>query len=197
MLKAFQRRLAGRSAHRALVRADANAGWPLADGAVRVIFSSRAMHLLEYERVAPEVFRTASYAGATLILGRVEREPGSVRERMAQMMTELLSGRGFEGRRGERRSRKLVEACTRGGAEIVEPVSVAKWNVSASPRQSLDSWRRVGGLGGIPVPDTTRSEILRELEDWAEGTFGGLDRVFESEETYVLSSVRMPAGHEA
>ena len=59
-----------------LLRADANRSWPLTAGAARVIFSSRALHLLEHEHVADEVFRVGQPAGATLIIGRVERPQG-------------------------------------------------------------------------------------------------------------------------
>ena len=174
-----------------LIQADANASWPLADGVARVIFSSRAVHLLRQEHVAHEVFRLASSDGATLVLGRVEREPDSVRARMAREMNERLRGHGFVGRRGERHNRKLFELCCDRGAVELEPVAVAQWRTSASPRQSLDSWHSLDGLGGIPVPPPTRTEILRELEGWAEEEFGGLDQEFESRETYVLKSLRV------
>lgn len=187
MLKEFSRRC-----DCDLIQADANASWPLADGVARVIFSSRAVHLLSQEHVAHEVFRVASSTGATLILGRVEREPESVRARMAKEMNERLRQHGFAGRRGERQNRKLFELCSARGAVTLEPVAVAQWRVSASPRQSLDSWHGLAGLGGIPVPAPTRAEILRELESWAEEVFGGLDQEFESEETYVLKSLRVP-----
>ena len=191
MLREFQRRLGSRRSP-PLIQADANATWPFADGAAGVIFSSRAMHLLEHEHVAAEVFRLASPAGATLILGRVERTPGSVKERMAQEMNERLRRRGLKGRRGERRNRKLFELCERLGAELLEPVPVATWKTAASPRQSLDSWRSLTGLGGLPVSAETRAEVLRELEVWAAEAFGGLEREFEFEETYVLSPLRVP-----
>ncbi|HEX7335422.1 MAG TPA: class I SAM-dependent methyltransferase [Pyrinomonadaceae bacterium] len=180
-----------------LIQADANASWPLREGVARVIFSSRAMHLLQQEHVADEVFRVASSTGATLVLGRVERDPESVRTRMAQEMNERLRRHGFAGRRGERHNRKLFELCCSRGAVALEPVAVAHWRVSASPRQSLDSWHALSGLGGIAVPAPTRAEILRELEDWAEQEFGGLDHEFESEETYVLKSLRVPSNHGA
>ena len=175
-----------------LIQADANASWPLADGVARVIFSSRAVHLLQQEHVAHEVFRVASSSDATLILGRVERKPESVRARMAKEMNERLRQHGFAGRRGERQNRKLFELCCGRGAVELEPVSVAQWRIVASPRQSLDSWHGLAGLGGVPVPAPTRAEILRELEGWAEEVFGGLDQEFESEETYVLKSLRVP-----
>ncbi|HKP82434.1 MAG TPA: class I SAM-dependent methyltransferase [Pyrinomonadaceae bacterium] len=190
MLKECSRRLD-------LIQADANASWPLADGVARVIFSSRAVHLLRQEHVAHEVFRLASSTEATLVLGRVERAPESVRARMAKEMNERLRGHGFVGRRGERHNRKLFELCCDRGAVELEPVAVAQWRTSASPRQSLDSWHSLDGLGGVPVPAPIRAEILRELEGWAEEEFGGLDQEFESEETYVLKSLRVPSNHGA
>ena len=175
-----------------LIQADANASWPLADGVARAIFSSRAVHLLRQEHIALEIFRVASSSGATLILGRVERKPESIRARMAKEMIERLRRHGFVGRQGERQNRRLFEMCCRRGALALKPVAVAQWRIFASPRQSLDSWRCLTGLGGIPVPAPTRAEILRELEGWAEEVFGGLDLEFESEETYVLTSLRVP-----
>lgn len=192
MLKEFSRRLESDFVSRLLLQADANGRWPLADGVARVIFSSRAMHLLNQEHVAREIFRVASSAGATLILGRVEREPNSVRARMSKEMNERLREHGFVGRRGERQNRRLFELCTRPGAIALEPLAVARWRTLASPRQSVESWRSHAGLGGIPVPARTRAAILQELEAWAEEVFGGLDREFESEETYVLKSLRLP-----
>jgi SAM-dependent methyltransferase len=197
MLREFRRRLGAGENRPSLLQADANATWPFADGSAGVIFSSRAVHLLEHEHVAAEVFRLASPNGATLLLGRVERTPGSVKERMAREMNERLRLRGLKGRRGERRNRKLFEACAGLGAEILEPMPVATWNVSASPRQSLDSWRSLKGLGGLPVSAETRAEVLNGLEVWAAEEFGGLDEEFEFEETYVLSPMRVPPANKA
>lgn len=192
MLREFQQRLGASQGPVTLMQADANATWPFADGAAGVVFSSRAAHLLEHEHVAAEVFRLASPRGATLLLGRVERTPGSVKERMAREMNERLRRRGLKGRRGERRNRKLFDACVRLGAELLEPLPVATWSVAASPRQSLESWRGLSGLGGLTVAPETRAEVLAELEVWAAEEFGGLDGEFEYEETYVLSPVRVP-----
>ena len=195
MLGQFRRRLAQVTGNHVIVRADANRTWPLAAGSTRIVFSSRAMHLLDHEHVAREVFRIASHRGATLVLGRVERAADSTRTRMAREMNERLRSHGFQGRRGERQNRKLLDACCQRGAEPLVPVTVASWKVSTSPRQSLDSWRRLTGLGGIPVPGPTRDEILSELETWAEEAFGGIDRESESVETYVLRSFRLPAAN--
>jgi|SRR5215216_236870 len=191
MLRESQRRLdAGTGA---LVQADANASWPLASGSTRVIFSSRALHLLDNEHVGTEVFRVASDDGATLILGRVQRDRDSARARMAKEMLERLGRHGFEGRRGEQENRKLIESCCKRGAEDLGVKQVARWRVSTSPKQSVESWRCLSGLGGIKVPAKSRDAILNEMEEWAEQEFGGLDREIESEETYVLRSLRIPA----
>jgi ubiquinone/menaquinone biosynthesis C-methylase UbiE len=194
MLRESQRRIC-LEGHRSLIQADANASWPLAGGSARVIFSSRALHLLDHEHVAFEVFRVASYDGATLILGRIERHHDSVRARMAKEMIERLRRHGFEGRRGKQETQKLIELCCRRGAEALELRPVAQWNVSTCPRQSLDSWRCLTGLGGIGVPAKIRDEILDELEAWAVKEFGGLDQEIQSEETYVLRPLRIPAAH--
>lgn len=190
MLEEFRNRLNGRG-DRLLIQADGNAGWPIRDRAARIIFSSRALHLLEPEHVASEVFRVAHTSGATLIAGRVDRDPASVRARMAAEMLERLRGHGYQGRRGKQHHRRLFELCRRDGANILETVTVAKWKVLISPRQSLAAWRQLKGLGGVPVPRSVRNEILAELELWAEEVFGGLDKEFESDESYALRSVRV------
>ncbi|HEV7844570.1 MAG TPA: class I SAM-dependent methyltransferase [Pyrinomonadaceae bacterium] len=193
MLREFRARLGDEQVERVLVRSDAQGNWPIADASAHVVFSSRAIHLLDQEHVAREMFRVAAREGAMLIIGRVRREPQSMRARMAREMNERLRARGFEGRGGERQNRKLFEACSRHGAKILEPVTVARWTVSTSPQVSLDSWRSLVSLGGINVPSKVRDEILTELEGWARKEVGALNREFESEETYLLYPLRCVA----
>lgn len=193
MLREFKELSGGNQDESLLILTDANARWPLADKVARAVFSSRAVHLLDQQHVCAEVFRVAAPAGAMFVIGRVERAPDNIRARMAREMNERLRRRGFEGRRGEQQKRRLFDLFRRRGAEILEPVAVAGWSVSGSPRQSLASWRSHAGLGGLAVPAAIRDEILNELEAWAAEVFGGLDRQFASEETYVLSPLRVPA----
>lgn len=193
MLKQFQNLPGARASDHLLVRADASRSWPLAAGVARVIFSSRAMHLLEQEHAASEIFRVAA-PESLLIIGRVERDHESVRARMAREMNHGLRRHGYEGHRGEQRNRKLFETCGRRGAQVLEPVTVANWKVLASPRQSLDSWRGLKGLGGVAIPAEAKEQVLAELEDWALRNFGGLDEQFESEEQYTLRPLRIRPG---
>jgi ubiquinone/menaquinone biosynthesis C-methylase UbiE len=191
MLSEFRKHVGSDFDHKAIIRADANTTWPLKSGAARVVFSSRAVHLFEHEHVARELFRVAAHDGATFIIGRVERERESARARMSREMNRRLRQRGFEGRGGGHTSRKLFDACLRGGAKILEPKIVSRWSVTSSARQSIASWRSLASLGGLPVPAEVRQEILTELEAWAEQEFGGLDTESESVETYVLSPLRL------
>ncbi|HJQ27390.1 MAG TPA: class I SAM-dependent methyltransferase [Blastocatellia bacterium] len=191
MLQEFAQRILASAADRVLVQADANSAWPVADGAARAIFGSRVLHLLDAEHVAAEAARVASPAGATLFIGRVERQADSVRARMAREMNERLRRRGLEPRRGEQRDRRLIEACCRRGARPLPEVAVATWHTSSSPRQSLASWRSLEKLGGHPLAPALRDEVLAELEAWAEDTFGGLDEPVQSAEAYVLKALRL------
>jgi hypothetical protein len=195
MLREFKARAGDTRVRRLLVQADANARWPLAGGTARVVFGSRAIHLLNQAHVVAEVFRVAAPAGASLIIGRVERAPESVRARMSREMNERLRQHGLEGRRGEQRKRRLFDAFQARSAEVLEPVTVASWKVSSSPRQSLASWRSHAGLGGLRVAPAVRDEILNGLEAWAAEAFGGLEAQIESEESYVLSAVRVQPAH--
>lgn len=195
MLKEFQHRLAHDLDHdvdhKVIVQADAKAGWPVASGVARLLFSSRALHLLDNEHIADEAFRVALPTGATLIIGRVKRARASMRHRMAREMNELLRQQGFEGLGGEGRTQRLMEICRARHAEILDTVTVARWKVRASPRQSIDSWRSMTGLGGIAVPTEAKATVLTKLEAWAEETFGGLDHQSESEEEYSLMPLRL------
>ncbi|MFL6213197.1 MAG: class I SAM-dependent methyltransferase [Blastocatellia bacterium] len=192
MLRQFQAQANRPSPCHLLIRADAGQVWPLADGVARVVFSSRTLHLLDAEHIAAEVFRVAAPTGATLIVGRVERERDSLRSRMARAMNDGLRRYGYEGHRGEQRNRLLFEACRRRGGQALEALTVARWKTTATPRQSLDSWRSLKGLGGVAVAAPIREQILAELERWAEDTFSGLDAAFASEERYTLWPLRIP-----
>jgi SAM-dependent methyltransferase len=200
MLEVFRRR-----ARACLIQADAAQLWPLPDSAARIVFSSRAIHLLPPEHVVAEVLRVSS-PGATCVLGWVERRPDSIKSRMSREMQRRLRERGFAVRSAG--GRRVLEALLgrrgsdldtpppgrprgRGGAASIRTVA-ARWPARHTPRQSLDDWSSKEGLGGLVLPPGTQDEVLRELAAWAEETFGGLDAALESEEEYVLESVHLP-----
>ena len=183
MLEVFRRRASGAG----LVQADAARSWPLPDGSVRTVFSSRAIHLLPREHVIVEVSRVAP-RGA-LVIGRVERQPESVKARLSREMRRRLRDLGFSPR--DAGSRRLLQALCEEGARDLERTEVVRWPARQTPREALDQWRGKEGLGGIVLPPGIQDEVLRGLEAWAEETFAGLDTPYGTEESYVLEGVRL------
>jgi ubiquinone/menaquinone biosynthesis C-methylase UbiE len=193
MLDEFRQRLDSNVNNLTLLVADGNQPWPIADASVRVIFSSRTLHLLEPNRVVEEVFRVARPDGAVLIIGRIQRPKESVKAQMKQTLHRLLAQRGFSAREGGKNQHKLIELLCQRGAEAIAPAVISRWTQSSTPAQSLDSWQQKPGLGGIDLPAEIKQEILEELQNWAQGTFGGLCVQVESEAAYVLQGVRLPS----
>ena len=190
MLDRFRMRASESATRCGLVRADAGRAWPLRSGSARAIFSSRALHLLPHQHVADEMFRVGQRTGATLIIGRVERSPESIKARLAGEMRRRLRRLGFAPR-SERHDRLLIEACVQRGAVALEPVTAVTWTVAGSAQQSLDAWRSLSGLGGIEVPGEIRQTVLQELQEWATAELGELDQKVESQEAYVVRAVRL------
>jgi ubiquinone/menaquinone biosynthesis C-methylase UbiE len=194
MLEVFRRRPG--AARAGLVQADGARAWPLPAGSVKVVFSSRAMHLLPLAHAVDEVFRVAGDAGGACLLGWVERGAESVKARMSREMQRLVRDRGFAPRTAG--SRRFLAACRERGAAELPRTAVARWPARHSPRRSLASWRGKLGLGGLVLPPGVQESVLDELEAWALRTFGDLDAESTAEETYVLEGVRLavlpPAG---
>jgi ubiquinone/menaquinone biosynthesis C-methylase UbiE len=184
MLGVFRQRAPGAP----LVQADGARRWPLPDGSVRAVFSSRAIHLLPLEHVVGELFRVGG-PGAACVLGWVEREPESVKARMSREMQRRLRERGFPARTAG--SRRVLQACRERGAMDLPKTVVVRWPARHTARQSLDDWRSKEGLGGIVLPPGVQEEVLNELEAWAVEAFGGLDAARETEDAYVLEGVRL------
>jgi SAM-dependent methyltransferase len=192
MLDQFRQRLEGEPLERMrLVHTDGNQPWPVADGSTHAIFSSRAIHLMDLNHAADEVFRIAQPAGAVLLLGKVKRAKDSVKDLIKEAMQERLGETGFKGRRGERGQRQMLDLCCQRGATAIDPVQVGKWSVSSTPRQSIESWQEKEGLAGINPPEQVKQEILADLLDWAKATFGDLDRQIESQESYMIQGVKI------
>jgi len=172
-----------------LVQADGARPWPLPDGSVELVFSSRTIHLLPVEHAMDELFRVASADGAACVLGWVEHRPESVKARLSKEMQRRVRERGFAVRSAGGRS--FLDACRERGAEELPKTVVARWSARHAPRQSIANWRAKTGLGGTVLPPGVQDELLRELEAWAVETFGDLDAARESEEAYVLEGVAL------
>ena len=189
MLAIFHRRLASPSPVPLLLRADGDQRWPLADGAVRVIFSSRALHLLDLAHVVAESCRVAKPDGASLIMGRIQRPTDSPFTLLQQAMQRLLRQQGFSTHAGEPHQRQLLAAFAQRGGRVLDPVVVVRWTVTRTPWQSIEAWQSKSGLAGLDVPSEVQRSILEELRGWAQSVFGDLHREVSCEEAYVLQGV--------
>ncbi len=193
MLDVFKRRSRETERPVWLIHADGNNRWPADDGSVKAVFSSRAVHLLRVEHVVDEVFRVALPTGATLVMGRLQREKQSLRARLRQEMRERLRQLGYASREGQQKEREILDACVRRGAAPLERLVVATWPVQHSAAEVLASWREKSGLAGLDVPTEVKETVLSQLAVWAKDAFGSLEAVQSAEETYVLDGVRLPS----
>lgn len=191
MLDTFRHRCGGNRRPVSLIEADGNSSWPAGDGTVKAVFSSRAVHLLHVEHVVEEVFRVASPTGATLVLGRLQRENRSLRARIRREMRHRLRQFGYGSDEGQQREREIMDACVRRGAAPLERRVVATWPVRHCAAQVLASWREKRGLAGLDVPADVKETVLSQLVVWARNVFGSLEAIQSAEETYVLEGVRL------
>ena len=193
MLDVFEHRSAGESSIR-LIHADVDADWPVRSASVRVVFSSRAVHLFDLDHVVAETLRVALGPGATFMLGRVQRDEHSLRSILRREMRSMLAARGFVPRDGDRGQHRVLEAFRARGATPLGPVAAATWPDHRSATNVLDAWRQKPGLGGCEPPDAAKAAVLADLQDWAAARFGSLDAPDEAKESYILEGVTLPSG---
>jgi SAM-dependent methyltransferase len=169
-----------------LVEADANATWPFDDGSVSLVFGSRSLHLLEPGHVAREVRRVVRRGHA--VVGRVERDPWSVRSRVRAEMRRALARHGWEGRSGPRATSAILDAI---GGDPLAPVVAAEWAASAAPLGSIEAWRSKSGLAGLGVPESVKARVLADVEAWVRSAFPDPGTALESTERYILEIARL------
>jgi len=189
MLAVFRRKLGGGGA---LVRADAGVPWPIAGGRVKLVFLSRAAHLLPPAVLVEEALRVASPEGALAVFGSVRAEPDSLRAVLRREMRRLLAGQGIEARRAADSQSTLAEALAERGGEVLPVRTAASWPVVHRAADSLAAWRAKSGLGGRAMIPEIQDRVLRQLEDWIRERFGSLDVARDGTERYDLTMIRLP-----
>ena len=191
MLAVFRRKLEAGSGS-ALVRADAATTWPLAGGRVKLIFVSRAAHLLPTAVLVAETLRVASPQGALFVLGGVESDPTSLRAVLRRQMRRLLAEQGTEARRAGAARYGIAGALVERGGEVLPARTAATWQVAHRAGDALAAWRAKSGLGGRAVTPEVQEKVLRRLEAWIEERYGSLEVEQEATERYELAAVRLP-----
>ena len=193
MLAVFRRKLGAAGAGAALVRADGGVRWPVAGGTVRVLFMSRAAHLLPPEVLVEEALRVASPRGAVVVFGCARSRPDSLRAVLRREMRRLLAEHGgVEPRRAVAAQRTIADALARRGGEVLPVVTAASWAVVHHARHSLAAWRAKPGLGGRVVTPEVQEGVLRRLEEWIRQRYGSLDVAGDATERYELAAIRLP-----
>lgn len=191
MLSLFRQKLHSRGLRAELHVADGNERWPVEDGSVSVIFSSRALHHLEPEHVAAEARRVVTPGGGWLIMGRVRRPEDTVKSIVRRKMRQLLLQQGYEGRSHENGARALGRALENVGGRFQEPRVAARWKRLRAPSEWISNWERKSGLASRDVPEDLKQIILEDLRSWAVSEYGDLDRQVEQEEFFELMVFRM------
>lgn len=189
MLEVF--RAKGVMGSSSLIIADGNQRWPLPDGSATAVFASRVIHLLQPDHIVLETMRVCRPAGY-LILGRVLREPDSIKERLRCRRQELLVAAGISSRQGEEGTRRVVERCLAAGGESLGRREVAEWTGETTPAQVIAGWETLSRMGSVSVDPVTRADILDELRGWSRAEFGNRDRPEAFRERYAIDVVRLP-----
>ncbi len=175
----------------ALIVADCNEAWPLPDGSASVVFASRVIHLLQPDHVVRETLRVCR-PGGYLMLGRVQREPGSLKERLQRQRRQLLLEAGIHARQGEKGAREVISRCVLAGCESLGRRVAVEWSGETSAGAIITSWETLSRMGSVEVDPDTHASILAELRDWARGEIGDLERLHPFREQFVIDLARMP-----
>ena len=171
--------------------ADVSEAWPVESGTVQCFFTSRALHLFDLDNVCNEVQRTADPAAAVFLVGRVEREPGSMHNILRKEMRRHLRDAGYVARDGNSAWQKLVAVMSEWNGELLPPHTVASWQRSRSPAQMLSAWENKPGLGGHSISSEEKTDILSRLCTWAkENWYNDFDKKCEINESYVLYGIK-------
>ena len=175
-----------------LVVADCNLPWPLPAGSAAVIFASRVIHLLDPEHTVRETLRVGR-PGGLLMLGRVLREPDSIKERLRRRRRALLVEAGIGPRQGEEGTRRVVERCLAAGGASRGRGVVAEWTGETTPARIIAGWAALSRTGSVSVDPVTRAGILDELRRWGRTEFGDLGRPEAFRERYAIDVIQLPS----
>ena len=174
-----------------LILTDCNRPWPLPDGGAAAVFASRVIHLLEPGHVVAETKRVCGAAGL-LILGRVVRDPASIRQRLRRRRRELLAAAGIPARDADEGSRRVIEASLASGGAALGRDIVAEWPFTTTPAEVITGWEGLARWGSAAVDAATRAAIVDELRAWVRLHYGELDRPQTTPARYTIDIIRMP-----
>ena len=192
MLKQFRIRCEAQQRPVELLVADGNLRWAVEPGQVNLVFSSRALHLLNVDHVVKEISRLSQQHPLWLVIGKVQKPERSVPVLMKKTMRKLLKAEGIEGRSGKKHKKRLLEILKETGVKVYSDLKVVSWQKEIAPEQSLNSWRNKSGLAGTDIPEALKKQVLDQVEAWALDHFGDLQLKHPTTFTYTLDAIHFP-----
>lgn len=196
MLEIFRTRIDASEKNYEIMQADGDKKWPVKDGSIDAIFSSRVLHLLNTEHVADELFRVSASTGAFLMIGIVHRDKDAPKNQMREKMRQLLADENKTSRDWKKRNANLFNICRSRGAEVLKTRIASSWKTSYNPIQSIQSWENKEGLAGTDVSGGAKKKVLEDLRDWANENFEDVYRTIEFDESYHLHLIKLPGTDE-
>jgi len=178
MLEVFRRMLVSSNGS-LLVQADAEQPWPVRDQSATLVFASRVAHLLDPLHLRNELWRVCRPDGYFLI-GRIAREPHTMRSRLRDARLHLMSVSGTPRIRSREGEGRLLGQFVADGGVPVAKCTVASWSTATTAQQILSDWEAIG-------PADFPFDSLRA---WAHRELGDPNRVETSSECYTLEGVQ-------
>lgn len=191
MLDHFKKRARDEEVRITLKQADGHEKWPTDDHSIDVIFSSRALHLLNTEHVASEVVRVAKGNKVRVIMGKVKRDHDTLQSHMRRIMRKILKEHGLEGRDGRKQFKNLTERLSFDGSVSSTTTPVGRWRTQSTPRHSITSWRNKEGLAGLNMAKSVKEKVLQQVENEAMIRFKNLDTPETFDEWYELTTIEI------
>lgn len=191
MLQQFRQRCQEKKVSGTIIQADGNLSWPVQPGAINLIFSSRALHLLNFEHVTKEINRLSQNTDLWLLIGKVKKAPDSVPAIMRRTMRQFLKNQGIEGLSGKKHKEQLVQYFVEKGATSWQNIKVASWQKNYAPIQSINAWRNKSGLAGTNISPELKTLVLDQVEAWAGTYFEDIQKALPVEYTYELKAIKV------
>ncbi|HEY6352516.1 MAG TPA: class I SAM-dependent methyltransferase [Candidatus Angelobacter sp.] len=167
-----------------LVQAD-GARLPFRDGSFDLVLLMHVLSGLEkdsWRNLLCETVRVIS-PGGSVVVGHTTGSMAGVDARMKRQLNHILERLGIA-RDGTKKSREEPLEWLHTGASRRMQVTAASWINQRTPQEFLDRHRN--GARFSTLPDKIREEALKNLHDWAEKTFGSIDKAFAEEFSFVL-----------
>ena len=142
-----------------------------------------------WRKVVAEARRVLRPRGA-IVVGRTRMPDEGIDARMKQQLDLILEELG----RAERRTNARYDVLEwlAANARNRDAVTAATWIAARTPRGFMD--RHGGGARFAQLPESVRLRAMRQLGEWAAGTFGSLAREFIEPHSFELQVFRFENG---